>query len=70
MVSVALAPFMGADGTVTTLHDSLMSSLPRAPAYIARAEHHDVSLSRYGFEWAFKGRSAIHSSYRIANDVQ
>lgn len=70
LVSVALTPFVGADGTVTTLRDSLMSSMPRAPAYIARAEHHDVSLGRYGFEWAFKGRSAINSEYRITNDVQ
>jgi hypothetical protein len=69
LVSVALAPFVGADGTVTTLHDSLMSTLPRAPAYIARAEHHDVSLEKYGFEWAFRGRSAIHSDYRVTNDV-
>lgn len=68
-VSVTLSPFRGADGTVTTLHDSLMSTLPRAPAYIARAEHHDVSLGKYGLEWAFEGRSAIGSDYRVANDV-
>jgi hypothetical protein len=69
MVSVDVTPFVGADGTVTTLHDSLLASTPRAPAYIARAEYHDVSLGGYGFEWAFKGRSAIHSEYRVANDA-
>jgi hypothetical protein len=69
LVSVDVTPFVGADGTVTTLRDSLLASAPRAPAYIARAEHHDVSLGKYGFEWAFKGRSAIHSDYRVTNDV-
>lgn len=69
LVSVAITPFVGADGTITTLHDSLLASVPRAPAFIARADHHDVSLEEYGFEWAFKGRSAIHSEYRVTNDV-
>jgi hypothetical protein len=66
-VSVTVAPYRGADGTVTTLHDSLMAGAPRAPAYLARAEHHDVSLAGYGFEWAFQGRSAIHSRYRMTS---
>lgn len=70
LVSVAITPYVGADGKVTTLHDSLMSSVPRAPAYIARADRHDVSLERYGFEWAFNGRSAIHSEYKVTNSVQ
>lgn len=69
LVRVAITPYVGADGAVTTLHDSLLSSAPRAPAYIARADRHDVSLGRYGFEWAFRGHSAIHSEYRVANDV-
>jgi hypothetical protein len=69
LVNVVLTPFVGADGTVTTLRDSLMSTLPRAPAYIARAERHEVSLKQYGFEWAFQGRSAIHSEYKVVNDV-
>jgi hypothetical protein len=68
-VSAAISPYVGADGTVTTLHDSLLSSVPRAPAYIARADRHDVSLEKYGFEWTFHGRSAIHSEYKVTNDV-
>jgi hypothetical protein len=68
LVNVTVTPYRGADGTVTTLHDSLMAGAPRAPAYLARAEHHNVSLDRYGFEWAFQGRSAIHSQYEMASD--
>jgi hypothetical protein len=68
LVNVALAPFLGADGKVTTLVDSLMASVPRAPAYISKATHHRVALEKYGFDWAFAGRSAIQSAYRISHD--
>lgn len=69
LVKVSTSPFRGVDGTVTTLHDSLMAAVPRAPAYIARAEHHEVALAKYGFEWTFQGRSAIQSQYRVVNGV-
>jgi hypothetical protein len=67
--SVTVVPFRGADGTVTTLHDSLMAGLPRTPAFIARGDDHVVSLGEYGFEWAFKGRSAIHSPFKASSET-
>jgi hypothetical protein len=69
LVNVSITPFRGLDGAVTTLHDSLMATTPRAPAYVASALHHEVALEKYGFEWTFQGRSAIQSDYRIANRV-
>jgi hypothetical protein len=69
LVDVSVTPYRGADGTVTTLRDSLMAGAPRAPAYIGKAERHSVSLNAYGFEWAFAGRSAIQSDYRTSHDA-
>jgi hypothetical protein len=69
LVNVSVTPYRGADGTVTTLRDSLMAGGPRAPAYIAKAEHHTVSLNGYGLEWTFRGRSAIQSDYETAHYV-
>jgi hypothetical protein len=69
LVSVSIAPFRGGEGEVTTLHGSLMATVPRAPAYVASAQRHRVTLPAYGFEWAFEGRSAIHSEYRVAYRV-
>lgn len=69
LVDVSVTPYRGANGTVTTLRDSLMAGAPRAPAYIAKAKRHTVSLNRYGFEWTFEGRSAIQSDYKTTNDV-
>jgi hypothetical protein len=67
IVSVSLIPFRGAGGKVTTLVDSLMASVPRAPAHVAKAAHHTVSLQAYGLDWAFEGRSAIQSRYRVCH---
>jgi hypothetical protein len=67
LVDVSISPFRGADGVLTTLHDSLMTTVPRAPAYISRANFHEVALAKYGFEWRFEGRSAIQSDYRVSN---
>jgi hypothetical protein len=69
LVEVSVRPYRGANGTVTTLHDSLMAGAPRAPAHIARAECHFVALGQYGFQWAFVGRSAIQSDYRVVSYV-
>ncbi len=45
VVSAEMAPFRSADGaTVTTLRDSLFSTVPGSPAYVARAHHHTVNL--------------------------
>jgi hypothetical protein len=59
-------PFRGPDGTITTLRDSLFSTVPGCPAYVARAHHHRVHLPQHGMVWSFEGRNAIQSDYRIA----
>ena len=70
MVSAETEPFRGPDGTLTTLRDSLFSTVPGSPAYAARAHHHTVNLPRNGMVWSFEGRNAIQSDYRITYAVQ
>jgi hypothetical protein len=61
-----MEPFRSPDGTtITTLRDSLFSTVPGSPAYVARAHHHSVNLPQYGLEWSFEGRNAIQSDYHI-----
>jgi hypothetical protein len=67
-VSVSVKPFRGGDGRVTTLCNSMMASSPRAPAYVASAEVHTVALREAGFDWTFRGRSAIQSAYRVVHE--
>lgn len=66
VVSAEMEPFRSPDGeSITTLRDSLFSTVPGSPAYVARAQTHTVDLPRYGMVWSFEGRNAIQSDYHI-----
>ncbi len=60
-------PYTGPDGRVTTLRDSVFSTVPGSPAYVAVADRHEVHLPEHGFEWSLAGRNAIQSDYRIVH---
>jgi hypothetical protein len=64
-VSAEMAPFASADGTSTTLRDSIFSTVPGSPAYVSKASHNTVNLPQYGMVWSFENRNAIQSDYRI-----
>jgi hypothetical protein len=58
-------PYIGPDGSTTTLRDSLFSTVPGSPAYVAVADKHEVRLPQYGMQWSWEGRNAIQADYRI-----
>ena len=60
-----MEPFRGPDGTISTLRDSLFSTVPGSPAYVSKASHFKVNLPNHGMKWEFDGRNAIQSDYRI-----
>ena len=64
-VIAEMAPYAGPDGSTTTLRDSLFSTVPGSPAYVAKASRHEVNLPEYGMAWSFEGRNAIQADYRI-----
>jgi hypothetical protein len=66
-VNTEMAPFLAADGTTTTLRDSLFSTVPGSPAYVGRADHLTVRLPQYGMAWSFEGRNAIQADYHISH---
>jgi hypothetical protein len=66
VVSAEMEPFRSPDGAaITTLRDSLFSTVPGSPAYVARADTYSVDLPRYGMVWSYEGRNAIQSDYHI-----
>jgi hypothetical protein len=70
LVSAEMEPFRAPDGTtITTLRDSLFSTVPGSPAYVARAHTHTVDLPKYGLTWSFEGRNAIQSDYHITHSA-
>jgi hypothetical protein len=62
-----MAPFASASGALTTLRDTVFSTVPGSPAYVAKASQHTVNLPQYGMVWSFEDRNAIQSDYRITH---
>ncbi|MBV8197668.1 MAG: DUF1326 domain-containing protein [Candidatus Eremiobacteraeota bacterium] len=62
-----MAPYKSADGTTTTLRDSIFSTIPGSPAYVSKAGRHEVNIPKYGLRWSFEGRNAIQGDYTIAH---
>ena len=46
-------PFRSAYGTTTTLRDSIFSTIPGSPAWVARASEMTVNLPEHGLVWSF-----------------
>ncbi len=67
-LSSTMHPYTGPDGSTTTLRDSLFSTVPGSPAYVAVAETHDVGLPQYGMEWSYENRNAIQADYKIIHE--
>ena len=69
VVHSEMHPYAGPDGSTTTLRDSLFSTVPGSPAYVAVADRHAVRLPKYGMEWSLEGRNAIQADYRIQHSA-
>jgi hypothetical protein len=65
IVDAQMEPYRGMDGTITTLRDSVFSTVPGSPAWVGKASRLDVTLPKYGMEWSFEGRNAIQAEYRM-----
>jgi hypothetical protein len=66
-ITAAMEPYRGPDGGVTTLRDSIFSTIPGSPAYVAKASVHKVDATKFGpdWKWSFEGRNAIQGDYHI-----
>jgi hypothetical protein len=65
-LSSEMAPYLGPDGSTTTLQNTVFSTVPGSPAYVAKASSHTVNLPEFGMVWSFEDRNAIQSDYRIS----
>jgi hypothetical protein len=66
-VHAEMHPYKGPDGSTTTLRDSLFSTVPGSPAYVAIADKHRVELPQYGMKWESDGRNAIQADWVISH---
>ncbi len=65
VVEAEMAPYTDANGRPTTIHDTVFSTIPGSPAYLAKASHHRVNIPEYGMIWEFTGRNAIQGDFHF-----
>ena len=66
VLEAEMAPYRSGDGTITTLRDSIFSTVPGSPAWVGKASHQKVDLPKLGFQWdRGDGHNAIQSEYKM-----
>lgn len=64
-IRATMAPYKSAYGSVTTLRDSVFSTIANAPAYVSKATEHVVNIPEHGMVWTFKDRNAIQGDFHF-----
>ncbi len=63
MIEARMDPYRGPDGSVTTLRDSLFSSVPGSPAWVSKASIYRVEIPKYDVSWEYEGHNAIQAEW-------
>ena len=64
-VVAEMEPYRGADGSITTLQNSIFSTVPGSPAWVGKAGRFAVNMPDQGWTYDFTGRNAIQSEWTI-----
>ena len=66
VVDASLSPYRSASGNLTTLNESVFSTIPGSPAYVAKSSRYKREGSKYGLhDVDLQGRNAIQGSFRF-----
>jgi hypothetical protein len=60
-----MEPYRGPDGSVTTLNNSIFSTVPGSPAWVGKSSRFAVNLPDHGWTFQVQGRNAIQSDWAI-----
>ena len=58
-----MEPFRGPKGEVTTLHNSIFSTIPGSPAYVAKATKYKMENPKLGQSIDLKDHNAIQGKF-------
>jgi hypothetical protein len=64
-VHAEMHPYTGPDGSVTTLHNSIFSTVPGSPAYVGVADTQKIDIPEHGYEWSYEKKNAIQSDWKL-----
>jgi hypothetical protein len=62
-VQAELVPFTGATGELTTLNESVFSTIPGSPAYVGRAEYFRSQVPELGHDLNLQNHNAIQGTF-------
>jgi len=64
-INAEMAPFQGATGEATTLHDTVFTTIPGSPAYPGKASNYQVNAAQHGFEINLQGHNSVQGAFRF-----
>jgi hypothetical protein len=65
-VEAQMAPFQGATGESTALHDSIFTTIPGSPAFVGKAALYKAHDKKHGFDIDLEDHNAVQGSFRFA----
>ncbi len=66
VAEATMSPYKGPTGSVTTLNESVFSTIPGSPAYVSKASEYRRQSSKYGLrDVNLRDRNAIQGSFRF-----
>lgn len=64
-IDIAMEPYRGATGALTTLNESMFSTIPGSPAFVSKAGHYIANVPEIGWSIDLHGRNAIQGHFRF-----
>jgi hypothetical protein len=64
-IEAEMAPYQGATGQTTTLHDTTFSTIPGSPAYVSKATYYRAQNATLGFDIDLQNHNAIQGNFRF-----
>jgi len=63
IIEASLAPFKGATGKETALHDTIFTTIPGSPAYVGKASHYKAKAP--GFDIDLRDHNAVSGHFKF-----
>ena len=64
-VEAEMAPFVGATGQPTALHDTMFTTVPGSPAYAGKASYYRANEPDLGLNINLEGHNAVQASFHF-----
>lgn len=70
VLDAVMSPYRGSSGAVTTLNESIFSTIPGSPAYISKAHHFEMKEPDLGIDLKLEGHNAIQGVFRFEHGAE